>query len=145
MDTQYMLPFMLKIVIASLAAARSIKVCSNAEIPDWLRQVSLHFSPTHLECRNKPVYKCRRGRNEGSPDVLWLSQRRDGHWVAREAHRDSENPLRNGVKVFRTMHPMTDITIPGEVEWMWWDDSSDAWKDFKFIFWTTQIRSEEYD
>ena len=100
------------------------------------------YSPTHLKCRNKPVYKCRRGRNEGSPNVLWLSQGADGHWVAREAHKDNDNPLSDGVKVFRTMHATTDITIPGEVEWMWWDDSSDVWKDFKFTFWTKQLPSE---
>ena len=29
----------------ALAAARSIKVCSNGETPDWLRQVSLHLPP----------------------------------------------------------------------------------------------------
>ena len=103
------------------------------------------YSPTHLKSRKKPVYKCRRGRNEGSPNVLWLSQGADGHWVAREAHRDSENPLRHGVKVFRTMHPMPDITVPGEVEWMWWNDKKQEWKDFKFTFWTKQIRSEEDD
>ena len=101
-------------------------------------------SPTPLECRNKPVYKCRRGQNEGTPEVLWLSLGADGHWVAREAHKDCDNPLEDGVKVFRTMHPMPDITLPGEVEWMWWDARNEGqWKDFKFTFWTKKIHSED--
>ena len=103
------------------------------------------YSPTHLVSRNKPIYKCRRGRNKGSPYVLWLSIEEDGHWVAHAAHKDSLNPLRDGVKVFRTMHAMPDITMPGKFEWMWWADNSDIWNAFEFTFWTKQIRSEEDD
>ena len=115
---------------------------SNSKFQIGTDKLRYIYHESHLVSREKPIYKCRRGQTEGSPYVFWLSYGEDGHWIAREAHKDNENPLRQGVYVFRTLDPVDDITVPGEYGWMWWNDKKQEWKDFKFIFWTKQLPSE---
>ena len=97
------------------------------------------YSPTNMEVNSATVYKCRRGTQEGSDDVLWLARAKDGRWIAREAHKDSTDPVRQGRKIFKTQNPIDDITNPGDIDWMWYDTRNGTWEDFKYTFKTTQI------
>ncbi len=55
------------------------------------------YSDANLQINGKPVYRCRRGV-ETSPDgyVLWLRRTAQGHWIAREATSDSDEPVQEG-------------------------------------------------
>jgi len=97
------------------------------------------YTQTEMKLHNAPVYKCRRGRQEGTQEVLFLMKAKDGHWVAREAHNLSEEPARDSTKVFRTTHPMEDITQEGNVEWMWWNEDIDRWAQFEYTFKTKKV------
>ena len=99
------------------------------------------YSPTDYQLNDATVYKCRRGHQEGSDNVLWLARTKKGRWVAREAHKDSTDPLRQGKKIFMTHHPIDDNTNPGDIEWMWYDTrgDTDIWKDFEYTFRTTRV------
>ena len=98
------------------------------------------YSPTQMEVNSAPVYKCRRGTREGSEDVFWLAREKDGRWIAREAHTDSTDPVRQGRKIFMTQNPIDDITNPGDIDWMWYDTRTGTWKDFQYTFRTTHIQ-----
>ena len=97
------------------------------------------YSPSIFQVNNATVYKCRRGTQEGSDNVCWLARGKDGHWVAREAHKDSADPVRQGKKIFRTKLPIHNIASPDDVEWQWYDEKHDTWEDFTFPFRTTQV------
>ena len=97
------------------------------------------YSPTNMVVNNATIYKCRRGTQEGSDNVLWLALAKDGHWIAREAHKDSTNLVRRGKNIFMTRDPIGDITSPGDIDWMWYDEKHDTWEDFTFPFRTTQV------
>ena len=99
------------------------------------------YSATEMTFNDAPVYKCRRGRKEDTEVVFWLARDTEGHWVAREAHKDNKNPAA-GSNVFKTQHPI-DITSPGEVEWMWYDEKYKTWKDFEHAFTTKRQRVEK--
>ena len=98
------------------------------------------YGPTDFVVNGATIYKCRRGTQEGSELVLWLSKGKDGRWTAREAPKDSEDPVRKGTKIFKTRDPIDDITIPGDIDWMWYDD--ETWKDFQYTFHTKRITHE---
>ena len=85
------------------------------------------YSPTNMEVNNAPVYKCRRGTREGSEDVFWLAREKDGRWIAREAHTDSTDPVRQGINFLQTMNPIDDITNPGDIDWMWYNAQKEEW------------------
>ena len=97
------------------------------------------YSPTDMEVNNATIYKCCRGTQEGSDNVLWLARGRDGRWVAREAHKDSTDPVRQGKNIFMTKNPIDDITNPDDIDWMWYDTRGETWKDFDYTFRTTQV------
>ena len=100
------------------------------------------YSPTDMEVNGATVYKCRRGTQEGPAQqerVLWLSKGKDDRWQAREAPKDSTDPVRKGKKIFKTRDPIDDITIPGDIDWMWYDDRSETWKDFEYTFHTKRV------
>ena len=86
------------------------------------------YSPTQMEVNSAPVYKCRRGTREGSEDVFWLAREKDGRWIAREAHTDSTDPVRQGINFLQTMNPIDDITNPGDIDWMWFDTRTGTWE-----------------
>ena len=88
------------------------------------------YSPTQMEVNSAPVYKCRRGTRERSEDVLWLAREKDGRWIAREAHTDSTDPVRQGKNFLQTMIPIDDITNPGHIDWMLFDTCKGTWKYF---------------
>ena len=86
------------------------------------------YSPTNMEVNSVPVYKCRRGgTREGSEDVFWLAQEKDGRWIAREYHMGSTNPVRQGINFLQTMNPIDDITNPGNIDWMWYNAQKEEW------------------
>ena len=88
---------------------------------------------------SSPVYKCRRGQDGGSEHVLFLSRAKDGKWIAREAHKDSPEPVAYGKKIFMTQEDITDITNPGEVKWMWYKAETETWINFQYTFRTRHI------
>ncbi len=99
------------------------------------------YSDANLQINGKPVYRCRRGV-ETSPDgyVLWLHRTAQGHWIAREAKRDSAEPVQEGRKVFRTQgNNIDDIGAPGSVAWQWWDTEENKWVNFDFEFRTKRV------
>ena len=97
------------------------------------------YSPTDMEVNNAPVYKCRRGQDGGSEHVLWLSRAKDGRWIAREAHTDSPEPVAHGKKIFMTQNVITDITNPGDIDWMWYNEKKEPWINFQYTFRTKHI------
>ncbi len=99
------------------------------------------YSDANMEVNAKPVYRCSRGV-EKSPDgyVLWLNRTSQGQWIAREAKRDSTQPVQEGRKVFRTQKAdIDDIGVPGPVAWQWWDTDNDSWVNFDFVFHTKRV------
>ena len=97
------------------------------------------YSPTDMQFNSATVYKCRRGILEGSDDVLWLACGKDGRWVAREAHNESTDPVRQGIKTFMTKNPIDDITNPDDIDWMWYDTLGTKWVAFDYTFKTMQV------
>ena len=99
------------------------------------------YGDSGMEVNDKPVYKCSRGV-ETSPSgyVLWPHCAQDGAWVAREARRDSVQPVKGGKPVFRTQSKdIDDISVPGSIAWQWWNDKEDTWVDFNFCFKTKRV------
>ena len=97
------------------------------------------YRPTDMQVNDATVYKCRRGTQERSDNVLWLARAKDGRWVAREAHKDSTEPVVQGKKIFMTANPIAHITTPDDVDWMWYDTRDATWKKFDFKFKTTCV------
>ena len=94
------------------------------------------YTDTDMVVNSSPVYKCRRGQDAGTEHVLFLSRAKDGKWIAREAHKDSPEPVAYGKKIFMTQESIIDITKPGEVHWMWYKAETEAWINFNSAFYT---------
>jgi hypothetical protein len=93
-----------------------------------------------MTCLGKPVYKCCRGvSNTPNGFVLYLCFTDTGHWEAGEAAQDSDEPLRDGKKVFRTRDPVEDITVPGDYHWDYWDTDRVGYVPLNYAFRTKRI------
>ena len=78
------------------------------------------YHPTDMEVNGARLYVCSRGQQCGMQSArLWLARRKDGRWVAYEAHKDSKEPLREGKKMFKTKFAIDELTNPDDVEWLW--------------------------
>ena len=106
--------------------------------PDNQRYI---YTETDMVVNGASVYKCRRGYDGGTEHVLFLSRAKDGRWIAREAHTDSTDPVRQGINFLQTMNPIDDITNPGDIDWMWYDTRKGTWEYFEYTFKTTHIQA----
>jgi len=99
------------------------------------------YGDSNMEVNGKPVYKCCRGTETSAPGfVLWLHCAQDGSWVAREAKNNNPQPVKGGKPVFRTQSTnIDDISVPGSIDWQWWNAENDTWVDFKFQFKTKRL------
>ena len=98
------------------------------------------FGPADMEVNQAPVYMCCRGlhgkknMNKKARIVLWLAKGEDGHWIARQAPKNSEEPLQHGPSLLKTKFPLDDITIQGDVAWQYFDIETKKWVDFTYPF-----------
>ena len=86
--------------------------------PDYYGYI---YNETESEANNAKVYKCRRGLQEGNGNRLFLFQKASGKWMAVEAPDNCPDPVKDGVKAFKTESRHDDITIEGRYKWQYFD------------------------
>ena len=97
------------------------------------------YTETNMEVNSAPVYKCRRGQDGGTDHVLFLARAQDGRWIAREAYKDSLQPVLEGKKIFMTQEEIVDITNEGDFKWSIYDAGKAQWYNLTHPFRTKII------
>ena len=97
------------------------------------------YTETDMAVNGATVYKCRRGQDGGTDHVLFLARAQDGRWIAREAYKDSLQPVLEGKKIFMTQEEIVDITNEGDFKWMMYDAAKATWYNLKYPFRTKVI------
>ncbi len=93
-----------------------------------------------------PIYQCCRDREENTAaatagddraaSCLWLFKAPEGYWQANSAPTDCEDPMTQGMPVFRTLRNDVNATLPGWYQWQAWERG--CWR-YDMFFETSNI------
>jgi hypothetical protein len=101
----------------------------GADFHGFVYQETQFVDPWHTQT----IYKCRRDVDKDQANWrLFLFKNAEGHWQASSAPGNSDDPIGEGIPVFRTVEKV-DPTNPGTYRWHSWDQDAADWQwDMRF-------------
>ena len=100
---------------------------------------------TKIRANNAPVYQCVRSTEPGCMvNCLWLYKSADGHWIATQAPKTSNDPINEGTPTFRTKDPVEDIRVRQTLQWQYFKPESVEWEGAMSFEWEGAMHFETY-
>jgi hypothetical protein len=86
------------------------------------------YRPTNMHANASPVYQCIRCTDPNCMvKCLWLYKSVDGHWIATEAPKTSDDPINGGMPTFRTAGPVENICRYQTLDWQYFKTRTLEW------------------
>ena len=87
------------------------------------------YRPTNMHANGYPVYQCIRCTDPNCMvKCLWLYKSVDGHWIATEAPKTSDEPINGGMPTFRTAGPVENICRYQTLDWQYFKTHTLGWE-----------------
>jgi hypothetical protein len=87
------------------------------------------YRSTKMRANSSPVYQCIRTTDVNCMvKCLWLYKSADGHWIATEAPKTSDDPINEGMPTFRTAGPVDNICRYQTLDWQYFKTHTFEWE-----------------